>query len=35
MSRSVPIARRNLTGQRARFVMSVGGIGFPCCSCSP
>ncbi len=28
MSRSVPIARRNLTGQRARFVMSVGGVGF-------
>lgn len=27
MSRSVPIARRNLTGQRARFVMSVGGVG--------
>ena len=27
MRRSVPIARRNLTGQRARFVMSVGGVG--------
>lgn len=27
MTRSVPIARRNLTGQRARFVMSVGGVG--------
>lgn len=27
MSRSVPIARRNLLGQRARFVMSVGGVG--------
>lgn len=27
MRRSVPIARRNLTGQRVRFVMSVGGVG--------
>ena len=27
MRRSVPIARRNLTGQRARFLMSVGGVG--------
>ena len=27
MTRSVPIARRNLTGQRTRFVMSVGGVG--------
>ena len=26
MTRSVPIARRNLTGQRARLVMSVGGV---------
>jgi putative ABC transport system permease protein len=28
MSRSVPIARRNLFSQRARLVMSVGGVGF-------
>lgn len=27
MRRSVPLARRNLTGQRTRFVMSVGGVG--------
>jgi putative ABC transport system permease protein len=27
VTRSVPIAGRNLTGQRARFVMSVGGVG--------
>lgn len=27
MRRSVPLARRNLLGQRARFVMSVGGVG--------
>lgn len=27
MSRSVPVARRNLTGQRARLAMSVGGVG--------
>jgi len=27
MTRSVPIARRNLFAQRARFVMSVGGVG--------
>lgn len=27
MSRSVPIARRNLVGQRTRFAMSVGGVG--------
>lgn len=27
MRRSVPIARRNLTGQRTRFAVSVGGVG--------
>ena len=27
MRGSVPVARRNLLGQRARFVMSVGGVG--------
>jgi len=27
MSGAVPLARRNLLGQRARFVMSVGGVG--------
>jgi putative ABC transport system permease protein len=27
MSRSVPLARRNLASQRARLVMSVGGVG--------
>jgi len=27
MTRAVPIARRNLFAQRARFVMSVGGVG--------